>query len=175
MCRDPISFTPNPDLLPYGDASRSIGLGDGRTGVKGVIRDRAEAVATAAAARAREASEAARRARARGDLGEKTVLDEEEAEAAARAVLLEEGDARVRRDVLGRSKPGRFGHLREVGRAGFVAAVEREEGSVYVVVHLYDPVSPLLYWVVRVDLGLLVFGQVLCAGRRVDLARAQTH
>lgn len=36
---------------------------------------------------------------------------------------------------------GRFGHLREVGERGFVQAVESEDRNVWVLVHIYDPVS----------------------------------
>ena len=47
----------------------------------------------------------------------------------------------MRRDVLGQPKEGRFGHLREVDKAGFVAAVEREAHGVWVVIHLYESVG----------------------------------
>ena len=46
-----------------------------------------------------------------------------------------------KRDVFGQQREARFGHLREVGLKGFVAAVEDEEKGVWVVVHLYDSVS----------------------------------
>ncbi|KIK94499.1 hypothetical protein PAXRUDRAFT_142668 [Paxillus rubicundulus Ve08.2h10] len=112
----------------------SIGMGPGRTGVKGVIRDQHEAQAIQAAKRGKEI-EALRKRMERGNLGGKTFLEEEREKRAL------EGDlgTNSRRDVLGRSKEGRFGHLREVGRAGFVAAVEREERGVWVVIHLYEP------------------------------------
>jgi hypothetical protein len=42
--------------------------------------------------------------------------------------------------ILERQQRGRFGHLREVGLKGFVPAVE-ENQNVWVVVHIYDPVS----------------------------------
>ncbi|KAF8546992.1 thioredoxin-like protein [Imleria badia] len=127
---------PDPDPV-----YESIGMGPGRTGVKGVIRDRHEAQTIQAAKREKEI-EALRKRMERGNLGGKTFLEEEEEKRASER--WEEGDVeddlawRVRRDILGRPKEGPFGHLREVGRAGFVAAVEREERGVWVVVHLYE-------------------------------------
>lgn len=40
----------------------------------------------------------------------------------------------------GRAQARVFGHLREVGMEGFVQAVEEEDESTPVVVHLYEPV-----------------------------------
>ncbi|KAI9572564.1 thioredoxin-like protein [Boletus coccyginus] len=122
-------------------AYESIGMGPGRTGVKGVIRDQHEAQAIQAAKREKEI-EALRKRMERGNLGGKTFLEEEREKRALEG--REEGDVeddlaqRVRRDILGRPKEGPFGHLREVGRAGFVAAVENEERGVWVVIHLYE-------------------------------------
>ena len=135
---------PDPDAV-----YESIGMGPGRTGVKGVIRDRHEAQTLQAAKREKEI-ETLRKRMERGNLGGKTFL-EEEREKRAHAERWEEGGVeddlewRVRRDVLGRPKEGPFGHLREVGRAGFVAAVEREERGVWVVVHLYESVSRIFF------------------------------
>jgi hypothetical protein len=53
--------------------------------------------------------------------------------------FLEERDEPI---ILERQQRGRFGHLREVGLKGFVPAVE-EDRNVWVVVHIYDPVSAL--------------------------------
>jgi hypothetical protein len=119
----------------------SIGMGPGRTGVKGVIRDQHEAQAIQAAKREKE-MEALRKRMERGNLGGKTFLEEEREKRALEG--WEEGDEdelaqRIRRDVLGRPKEGPFGHLREVGRAGFVTAVEGEERGVWVAIHLYEP------------------------------------
>ena len=50
-----------------------------------------------------------------------------------------------RRNVFGQQKEGKFGHLREVNVNGFLAAVEREERGVWVVVHIYEPVRLFLY------------------------------
>ncbi|KAG8220186.1 hypothetical protein J3R82DRAFT_1220 [Butyriboletus roseoflavus] len=119
----------------------SIGMGPGRTGVKGVIRDQHEAQTIQAAKREKEI-EALRKRMERGNLGGKTFIEEEQERRALEG--LAEGDVedrlarRVRRDVLGRPKEGPFGHLREVGKAGFVAAVEREERGVWVVIHFYE-------------------------------------
>ncbi|KAG9310269.1 hypothetical protein JVU11DRAFT_5561 [Chiua virens] len=118
-------------------AYESIGMGPGRTGVKGVIRDQHEAQAVQAAKKEREL-EALRKRMEGGSLGGKTFLEEEREKQALEGNDLEDDLARVRRDVLGRPKEGPFGHLREVGRSGFVSAVEREERGVWVVVHLYE-------------------------------------
>lgn len=107
-------------------------MGPGRTGVKGVIRDQHEAAALQASRRAREMEEVRRRME-RAHLGGKTFLEEE---AEKDALDPERGEKRT--DILGLPKTGRFGHLREVGRGGFVSAVEREDRGVWVVVHLYE-------------------------------------
>lgn len=144
-------------------------MGPGRTGVKGVIRDQHEAHTIQASKREKEI-EALRKRMERGNLGGKTFLEEEREKRALEGL---EGDlehdrgGRVRRDILGRPKEGPFGHLREVGRAGFVAAVEREERGVWVVVHLYESVR----WRFRMRSCLdaegfvKVVGQVLYIGR----------
>ena len=122
----------------------SIGMGPGRTGVKGVIRDRAEYQD-----RERERLQAEAAARKVPQVGGKTYLEEEREKAAA-------GDARADSLAMGGTTPanaarldkwgtprGRFGHLREVGMRGFVDAVEKEAG-VWVAVHLYDSVRAQL-------------------------------
>jgi len=126
--------------------SESIGMGPGRTGVKGVIRDRDEAAEIQREKRAKEAEELRKKMEA-SNLGGKTFLEEER----EKAVRGEKVDNLVRRefekaeqrkqDVFGQKREGRFGHLREVGLRGFVAAVEKEEKGIWVVVHLYDSVS----------------------------------
>ncbi|KAH9991949.1 hypothetical protein BJV74DRAFT_835257 [Russula compacta] len=98
----------------------SIGLGPGRTGVKGVIRDRNEAAARERNRKAEELAKLAARME-RANLGGKT--------------FLEERDEPV---TLERRQRGQFGHFREVGLKGFVPAVE-EDQNVWVVVHIYDP------------------------------------
>jgi hypothetical protein len=101
-------------------------MGPGRTGVKGVIRDRNEAAARERSRKAEELAELAARME-RANLGGKTFLEELDD-----PITLE-----------GRQR-GRFGHLREVGLSGFVPAVE-EDRNVWVVVHIYDPVSAVTY------------------------------
>jgi len=101
-------------------------MGPGRTGVKGVIRDRNEAEARERSRKAEELAELAARME-RANLGGKT--------------FLEERDERV--TLEGRQR-GLFGHLREVGLSGFVPAVE-EDRNVWVVVHIYDPVSAVIH------------------------------
>lgn len=57
---------------------------------------------------------------------------------------------------------GRFGHLREVGERGYVEAVESEERSVWVVVHIYDPVCSFIipsHWYIKLT-GFVVVGQM---------------
>ncbi|KIJ21386.1 hypothetical protein PAXINDRAFT_164901 [Paxillus involutus ATCC 200175] len=132
------------DGKPVSDADavhESIGMGPGRTGVKGVIRDQHEAQAIQAAKREKEI-EALRKRMERGNLGGKTFLEEEREKRALEGLnddgLEDDLGTSFRRDLLGRPKEGRFGHLREVGRSGFVAAVEREERGVWVVIHLYE-------------------------------------
>ncbi|KAG2131586.1 thioredoxin-like protein, partial [Suillus bovinus] len=113
----------------------SIGMGPGRTGVKGVIRDQHEAAALQAERRAREMEEVRWRME-RANLGGKTFLEEEREKEALDLDL--DLDLERRTNALGLRKTGRFGHLREVGRGGFVSAVEREDRGVWVVVHLYE-------------------------------------
>lgn len=125
----------------------SIGMGPGRTGVKGVIRDRNEALELEREKKEKELN-ALREKMEKTNLGGKTYL-EEEREKAARGekadqlveLELEKYKREPRMDALGRTKEGRFGHLREVGLKGFLNAVEKEERGIWVVVHLFDPVS----------------------------------
>ncbi|KAF9469265.1 thioredoxin-like protein [Collybia nuda] len=123
----------------------SIGMGPGRTGVKGVIRDRAEAEGLQREKKAREVDEM-QKLMEKSHLGGKTFLEEEREKAALglegkldRLVIKEQDAEQRRKDVFGRKKEGRFGHLREVGVKGFVDAVEKEERGIWVVVHIYEP------------------------------------
>ncbi|EIW58816.1 uncharacterized protein TRAVEDRAFT_20712 [Trametes versicolor FP-101664 SS1] len=108
----------------------SIGMGPGRTGVKGVIRDRAEAESLARAKRAEEVKDL-NRAMEKASLGGKTWAEEDREQRAELARL--EGPS-----VPKSARGGRFGHLREVGVRSFVQSVE-EGPDVWVVVHIYDP------------------------------------
>lgn len=115
----------------------SLGMGDGRTGVKGVIKDRDEATNRAREKREREVEEM-RRQMERSAITARTWREDEEerrrekAREEGRELSDEEGEGRARR-------PLKFGHLREVGMKGFVAAVEEEERGTWVVVHIYEP------------------------------------
>ncbi|TDL20647.1 hypothetical protein BD410DRAFT_725254, partial [Rickenella mellea] len=130
---------------------QSIGMGPGRTGVKGVIRDRAEAQEMERSRRMREV-DALNRTMEKASLGGKTFLEEEREREWERMMLegLDAGTSMVQlhrphardhdvdRDLMPRRGKGTFGHLREVGAGAFVDAVEREPGHVWVVVHIYD-------------------------------------
>lgn len=122
-------------------------MGPGRTGVKGVIRDRDEALETEREKRAQEA-ESMRKKMEAANLGGKTFLEEEREKArrgqkADDLVEKEIQKAEERRDMFGRMREGRFGHLREVGMKGFLSAVEDEQPGTWVIVHLYHPVSKI--------------------------------
>ncbi len=111
----------------------SIGMGPGRTGVKGVIRDRAEAVAKANAKRSLETSALNRKMEAVSlAQGGKTWAEDEDAR------RVEQGLEPIHTVPKGHSQ-SRFGYLREVGAANFVDAVEEKQANV--LVHIYDPVS----------------------------------
>ncbi|KAJ3576657.1 hypothetical protein NP233_g303 [Leucocoprinus birnbaumii] len=121
----------------------SIGMGPGRTGVKGVIRDRNEAAELEQDKRTKEMDDLRKKMEA-GNLGGKTYLQEER-EKVARGeerfdeLILKELERDLeKRDVFGAPR-ARFGYLREVGVKQFVKAVEQETRGVWVVVHLYDP------------------------------------
>ncbi|KIL61323.1 hypothetical protein M378DRAFT_167142 [Amanita muscaria Koide BX008] len=127
----------------------SIGMGPGRTGVKGVIRDRNEALSRERERQKREIEELNRKLD-KQHLGGKTYLEEEREKALDplydgkidELVLKEQERKRElqdeKRDIFGYRKERRFGHLREVGIEGFVTSVEEERG-ICVVVHIYDP------------------------------------
>ncbi|CAK5281618.1 unnamed protein product [Mycena citricolor] len=118
----------------------SIGMGPGRTGVKGVIRDRDEAEELERQKRARELNAIGQRME-RTNLGGKTYLEEEreKGDDADELVLKERQRTEDRKNVFGQARQGKFGHLREVGVKGFLPAVEGESRGTWVVVHLYDP------------------------------------
>ncbi|KAG7448459.1 thioredoxin-like protein [Guyanagaster necrorhizus] len=118
----------------------SIGMGPGRTGVKGVIRDCHEAETLERQRQAKEMAELRTRME-KSSLGGKSYLEEEREKA-------DRGDENVdplvrnereRRDFFGMVRQGKFGHLREVGVRTFVQAVEKEDKAAWVIVHLYEP------------------------------------
>lgn len=118
-------------------------MGPGRTGVKGVIRDRKEAEAVQRHRRADEVKELNRKMEKASLTGRTWAEDERERleekareERVSVAELLGKGEE----EKYTRAR-GKFGHLREVGLAGYVQAVENEDRQVWVVVHIYDPVS----------------------------------
>jgi hypothetical protein len=122
-------------------------MGPGRTGVKGVIRDRDEAAEIRREKKAREVEEMRKKMEA-SSLGGKTFLEDERERAAKGEkvdglVMNELEKDESKRNVIGRKRGGKFGHLREIGLKGFLGAVENEDKSVWVVVHLYDPVSAI--------------------------------
>jgi hypothetical protein len=154
--------------------AESIGMGPGRTGVKGVIRDRDEAEAMEKDQQSRELDEMQRRME-KSHLGGKTFLEEEREKAAlglderVDSLVMRELEASKewRQDIFGNNKDRRFGHLREVGLKGFVAAVE-EERAIWVVVHIYEPVNFILisFCLLAYSLRLhLVSRTVLCYRR----------
>ena len=143
----------------YEPTPESVGMGPGRTGVKGVIRDRNEALARDRL-RQREEMREIRRKMERTAITGKTYAEEEESKQRQQTTQLEdeESDEEVARV---RSRKGHtmmfpgptsgrenstYGYLREVGSNGFVQAVEQVDRNVWVVVHLYHPVcSPFLH------------------------------
>lgn len=124
--------------------NESIGMGPGRTGVKGVIRDRDEAAGMERERKAKGVQDLREKMEA-ANLGGKTYLEEERDKAARGEdqfdeLIFKELERDVsKRDVFGAPRP-RFGYLREVGVKQFVKAVEQEERGVWVVVHIYDSV-----------------------------------
>ena len=128
---------------PADAPEEAIGMGPGRTGVKGVMRDHAEAQSRARAKRAREIDELNKKMEKAALVGNRTVLDDEREAEWERMMLegLEPDVSAARSDVGAKGKTsGKFGHLREVGVDGFLNAVEKETRGVWVVVHIYDPV-----------------------------------
>jgi len=134
-------------------AKESIGMGPGRTGVKGVIRDRNEAMSRERERQRREVDELNTNME-KSNLGGKTYLEEErekarnpDYEGKIDELIVKEraqmqalkGGKGDKRDMFGRRKEGRFGHLREVGVQGFVDCVD-EDKDVWVIVHIYDQV-----------------------------------
>lgn len=120
----------------------SLGMGPGRTGVKGVIRDRNESQSLARDKRALEIAELNKRIE-KTSLGGKTFLEEEREQEIQKRMMERPngGDQDSKTNMFGRKTGGSFGHLREVGVHGFVSAVEQEERGVWVIVHLYEPAS----------------------------------
>ena len=139
-------------------------MGPGRTGVKGVIRDRNEALA-----RERDRFQKrllyikARQEKMSLAHGGKTTFEEDELREKERIARENVGSSEEdaddseeeKRTYQSRStkiyfdlreaarEDGRpvFGHLREVAPSNFIKAIEEEDQKVWVLVHLYEPVS----------------------------------
>ena len=124
----------------HGNGGVGVGV-PGRTGVKGVIRDRNEAERSSRDKRTAEIRELNKRME-KASLTGMTYLEEQALEQGEDDEELEQiRFARVRdKDQNSQGGGGRFGHLREVGLEGFLKAVEQEERHVWVVLHLYHPV-----------------------------------
>ena len=69
---------------------------------------------------------------------------------------------------------GKFGHLREVGLAGYVQAVENEDRQVWVVVHIYDPVSLVFVELFAFADFCVVVGPMRHTGRHFVPSRSST-
>lgn len=119
----------NPAEAPH----ESIGMGPGRTGVKGVIRDRAEALATERAKKSAEISALNRQMEKASLAAGGRTWDEDEADRRAR-----EGLEPISGTLGGASRSGakKYGYLREVGAGNYVSAVE--DNNARVIVHIYD-------------------------------------
>ena len=124
----------------HGNGGVGVGV-PGRTGVKGVIRDRNEAEKNARNKRAAEVKELNKRME-KASLTGMTYNEEQALQQGEEDEVLEQiRFARVRdKGQTNNGGGGKFGHLREVGLEGFLKAVEMEERHVWVVLHLYHPV-----------------------------------
>lgn len=121
-------------------AHNSIGMGPGRTGVKGVIRDRAEARALENSRRAQEIA-ALNAQMEKSAITARTFKEDQEAKEQEEERGAKERYRRRRwRELKERATGGSagFGHLREIGVNGFVDAVENERPQTWVVVHIYE-------------------------------------
>lgn len=142
---------------PEEQPHESIGMGPGRTGVKGVIRDRDEAMERDRE-KAREQRTELNAQMKKMDLSARTYFEEQDAtdaDPSGSSKQNREGDAwegidgwrRKRLEELrsggtsGAGGPGMYGHLREVGLSGYLEAIEKVPRNVWVVIHLYDSVS----------------------------------
>ncbi|KAF8496583.1 hypothetical protein JB92DRAFT_2817851 [Gautieria morchelliformis] len=122
------------------DVQMQTHMRPGRTGVKGVIRDHNESVSLRRAKQAQEIKDANRRME-RMALTARTFAEDEEERVRERA--REEGGGSLSPQIV-MEKPmferaGRTGHLREIGEAGFLNAIDGEEDGTWVVLHIYDP------------------------------------
>jgi hypothetical protein len=131
-------------------AGRAAGKGSYKTGVKGVLADYREQQAANRLNNARPVPKFPSASRQRDQNGAEDEDDiflsdsEQDARESYRRKRIEElkkmGSAERSSAVAATKGRPRFGHLREIGQSQFVKAVEESEG-VYVLVHVYDPVS----------------------------------
>jgi hypothetical protein len=109
-------------------SAQSIGMGPGRTGVKGVLRDRDE-MQHIQSERQKLAVKELNERMEKTNLGGMTFLEEEAFDRASHSKPREQSR---------RSGPRNFGHLREVGVSNFANAIDNEEPGTWVVVHIFD-------------------------------------
>lgn len=135
----PLRETTNARTQPSQPVARRRGEESRNTGVKGVKADYAEAMA-----RQQQQQQQPQLARSL-ERNLKLNDDEEEDELARvrRKRLAELQGSGERRAAATAGNARSFGHLSEVGVEGFVTAVEDEDPETAVVVHLYEPVSPI--------------------------------
>ena len=133
----PLRETTNARTQPSQPAARRRGEESRNTGVKGVKADYAEAMARQQ--QHQQQPHLARSLERNLKLNDNAADEEDELDRVRRKRLAELQGSGERRAGPGRT----FGHLSEVGMEGFVAAVEDEDPETAVVVHLYEPVSPL--------------------------------
>ncbi|KAG8858477.1 hypothetical protein FRB91_009700 [Serendipita sp. 411] len=116
-----------------GPLRESIGMGPGRTGVKGVIRDRAEAAALERSKKSIEIAALNRRLESTSLAAGGTTWQEDDnarrMKEGLEPVSVDKGDSSTG-DI------GKYGYLREVGAANYVEAVEDRDARV--LVHIYD-------------------------------------
>lgn len=127
------------------------GMPPGRTGVKGVLRDHKEAQDMERERRRQEIRDMNRQME-KMSTGVKTAMDEERERGLEKMMLegldpstlmgLSSANSAMFGDFNVKVK-GKYGHLREVGIKNFVDAIEKETRGIWVVVHLYEPVSDL--------------------------------
>lgn len=134
----PLRETTNARTQPSQPAARRRGEESRNTGVKGVKADYAEAMARQQQQQQPQLARSLERNLKLND-------DEEEDELARvrRKRLAELQGSGERRAAATAGNARSFGHLSEVGVEGFVTAVEDEDPETAVVVHLYEPVSPI--------------------------------
>ncbi|KDQ50459.1 hypothetical protein JAAARDRAFT_42123 [Jaapia argillacea MUCL 33604] len=123
-------------ILSSSSNTGNTGVGvQGRTGVKGVIRDKIESDQATKSVKAREIDELNKKME-KAALSAKTYREEDE-ERMWEKVMLDGDFPGVTFGEPG--KKGRFGHLREVGARGYLPAIEQESRAVWVVIHIYSP------------------------------------